>query len=92
MAILMAYGINIWRLKSLNFMHAARILKQLDPEAPKKLVWIEATQKAPLYFLSLLGFGSINLETNAISEAAPLDLVIVLDVSESMGNETADYF
>lgn len=63
-----------------------------NPEAPKKLVWIEATQKAPLYFLSLLGFGTINLETNAISEAAPLDLVIVLDVSESMGSETAGYF
>jgi hypothetical protein len=59
-----------------------------DPEAPKKLVWIEATQKAPLYFLSLLGFGGINLETNAISEAAPLDVVIVLDVSESMGKDT----
>ena len=61
-------------------------------EAPKKLVWIEATQAAPLYFLSLLGFNNIPLETNAISEAAPLDLVIVLDVSESMGSDTAGYF
>ena len=58
----------------------------LANEAAKKLVWVQATQKAPLYFLSLLGFSNIGLQTHTISEAAPLDLVIVLDVSESMGN------
>ncbi len=57
-------------------------------ETPKKLVWIEATQRAPLYFLTLMGFTNITLSTNTISEAAPLDLVIVLDVSESMGNDS----
>jgi len=34
-------------------------------EAPRKLVWVEAQQKAPLYFLSLMGFESINLHTNS---------------------------
>ncbi len=69
----------------------ARCPDTTSGETPKKLVWIEATQRAPLYFLTLLGFTNINLSTNTISEAAPLDLVIVLDVSESMGNDTVGY-
>ncbi len=64
----------------------------LDDEAAKKLVWVEASQDAPLYFLTLMGFTNIGLQTHTVSEAAPLDLVIVLDVSESMGKETAGYF
>jgi hypothetical protein len=61
-------------------------------DAAKKLVWVQATQKAPLYFLSLMGFGNVSLQTHTVSEAAPLDLVIVLDVSESMGEYTPTTF
>lgn len=57
-------------------------------ESPRKLIYVGANLQAPLYFLHLLGFESINLTTNSISEAAPIDLVIVLDVSESMGEQT----
>ncbi|NPV55224.1 MAG: VWA domain-containing protein [Anaerolineae bacterium] len=57
-------------------------------EAPRKLVWLAAQQQAPLYFLHLLGFNSITLRTNSIAEAAPVDLVIVIDVSESMASDT----
>ncbi|GEM_PF-632563 len=57
-------------------------------EDPRKLVWIDATMNAPLYFLHMVGFQTVPLTTNAIAEAAPIDLVIVLDVSESMGNDT----
>ncbi len=60
-------------------------------EAPRKLVWVQAQQQAPLYFLSLMGFNSVTLHTNSISEAAPLDVVIVLDTSESMASDTAGY-
>ena len=59
--------------------------------SPRKLVWVEAKLKAPLYFLSLIGFRSVNLNTNAISEAAPVDVVIVLDTSESMASDTINY-
>ena len=59
-------------------------------EAPRKLVWIDATQDAPLYFLGLLGFGPVHLHTNAIAEAAPVDVVIVFDTSESMSSDTQD--
>jgi len=57
-------------------------------EAPRKLVWISATQRTQLYFLRLAGFTEIPLTTTAISEAAPIDLVIVIDLSESMGKDT----
>ncbi len=56
-------------------------------EVPKKLVYIDAKQKAPLYFLSLIGVNAVNLETNAIAEAASINLVIVLDISGSMDTE-----
>lgn len=58
---------------------------------PRKLVWINATQNAPVYFMTLAGFTSIPLRTSAIAEAAQVDVVIVFDVSESMGAKTTDY-
>lgn len=54
----------------------------------RKLVWIDATQEAPLYFLHLLGFSEIALTTDAIAEAASVDLVLVFDISESMASDT----
>ncbi len=60
-------------------------------DSARKLVWVDAELKAPLYFLSLLGFQSVPLRANAIAEAAPIDLVIVIDTSESMASETAGY-
>jgi len=53
--------------------------------AQKKLIYIQATENAPLYFMQLIGFSQIPLTTFSISEAAPIDLVIVIDTSESMG-------
>jgi hypothetical protein len=60
-------------------------------EPGRKLIWIDATLKAPLYFLSLLGFHDVPLRAHAISEAAPIDLVIVIDSSESMADQTPGY-
>ena len=57
-------------------------------ESPRKLIYVSANLEAPLYFLHLLGFDTFNLNTYSISEAAPIDLVIVVDVSESMAEET----
>ena len=54
----------------------------------RKLVYVKAEQQTPLYFLSLLGIGSVNLTTSSTAEAAAVDLMLVLDTSESMGNRT----
>ena len=50
----------------------------------RKLVYVSATQKAPLYFLSLLGFQWARLSTDSVAEAASVDLVLVFDISGSM--------
>ncbi len=49
---------------------------------------MRATQEAPLYFLHMLGFDNIPLTTDAIAEAASVDMVLVFDTSESMASDT----
>jgi len=53
----------------------------------KKLVYVQASENSPTNFVTLIGIHSIPITTNAIAEAAPVDLVIVLDTSESMGRD-----
>lgn len=57
-------------------------------EQQRKLVYIRATQHTPMYFLTLLGIHTLDLHTDAIAEAAPVDLVVVMDLSESMASDT----
>jgi hypothetical protein len=60
-------------------------------ESARKLAWIQATQNVPVYFLSLFGIESVPLTTRSIGEAATVDLVIVIDTSESMGDDSPGY-
>ncbi len=60
-------------------------------EDPRKLAWVQATQNAPVYFLSLFGVPSVSLTTSSIGEAATVDVVVVIDTSESMGEATPGY-
>jgi hypothetical protein len=57
-------------------------------EIKRKLAWIQATQNSPVYFLHLFGIDTIPITTHSVGEAASLDVVIVIDTSESMANET----
>ena len=61
----------------------------VPPQTPRKLVWVEAKLNAQLYFLTLIGFSYVQLKTHTVSEAAPVDLVIVIDTSGSMGKDTS---
>ncbi len=56
-----------------------------DP--PRKLAYVQAVHEAPVYFLRLFGIQNVPFRTSAIGEAATVDLVIVLDTSESMGSD-----
>jgi hypothetical protein len=60
-----------------------------DPNQ-RKLVYVQASEEAPTYFLHIIGINSIPITTNSVSEAAPIDLVLVFDTSESMGVFTTD--
>lgn len=59
-----------------------------DPElctTPKrKLVRVIVKQDVPLYFLSVVGIKTAPIEVKAISEAASLDVMLVLDNSPTM--------
>ena len=53
-----------------------------------KLVRVTAQLQSPTVFLRLLGFGSITVQSSAISQTAVIDVVLILDVSESMLRDT----
>jgi len=57
-------------------------------ELKRKLAWIQATQNSPVYFLQLFGVTDVPITTHSIGEAASLDVVVVIDTSESMGSDT----
>jgi hypothetical protein len=58
---------------------------------PRKLAYVDATQQSPVFFLQIFGVESVPLHATAVGEAAAVDVVVVLDTSESMGVETTGY-
>jgi hypothetical protein len=54
-------------------------------EIPRKFIRVEATMPVEFTFMPIIGFGSINIRAEAISEAASVDLILVIDTSPSMG-------
>lgn len=59
-------------------------------ESPRKLAYVKAVQDAPVYFLHLFGIQGVPFSTSAVGEAASVDLVLVLDTSESMASDSCD--
>jgi hypothetical protein len=53
-------------------------------EDPRKLVRVEAKANVTLAFMPIIGFGTVEIKADAISEAATVDLVLVIDTSPSM--------
>ncbi len=62
--------------------------QELCTEDELKLVRVTAQIDAPTMFLYLLGYPTVTLTSSAMSQTAVLDVVLILDVSESMLNET----
>jgi len=58
---------------------------QLCTNPPRKLIRVTGQLDVPTVFLQLVGINTIRIHTSTISEAASLDVVLVIDVSESMG-------
>jgi hypothetical protein len=57
-----------------------------DP--PRKMVRVVAHLDTPTTFLMLIGIRTAPLTANAIGEAASLDVVLVIDISESMTDDS----
>lgn len=56
----------------------------------RKLIWVYARQNSPVYFMRLIGWETFPIYTYSISEAASLDIVLVLDTSETMALAPCD--
>lgn len=63
--------------------------EELCTEDELKLVRVTAQIEAPTIFLRLLGYPTVTLTEEAISQTAVLDVVLIIDVSESMLDETS---
>ncbi len=86
--------LHVYDCKTPNLITLAPDFAAVCPGAgysPRKLVFVQATQPAPLYFMHLIGFSQVPITTHSISEAAPVDVVIVIDISESMGKDTPGF-
>ncbi len=59
-----------------------------DWDNPHKLIRVSAQIESPTTFLALIGIPSITLEATSVGETAVLDVALVIDVSESMSQET----
>ncbi len=60
-------------------------------EDKRKLAWVQASQNSPVYFLQLFGVQSVPITIHSVGEAATVDVVLVIDISESMGSSTPGY-
>lgn len=63
--------------------------KELCTEEQSKLVRVKAYIKQPTVFMRLLGIREFELLASAVSQTAALDVVLIIDVSESMLTETS---
>jgi len=50
----------------------------------RKIVRVIVSENVPTYFLSIIGIDSVPISITSVSEAASVDLVLVIDTSESM--------
>jgi hypothetical protein len=75
--------------KSLSAQVDTCTTKPLDPalcyDPPRKIVRVTASADVPMFFLSIMGITSVPITVTSLSEAAAVDLVLVIDRSESMG-------
>ena len=60
---------------------------QLCGSLNRKLVRVIASAPVEFSFLPVIGFYNTTITANAIGEAASLDVVLVIDTSESMSNQ-----
>ena len=68
---------------------ASPVDAELCPTDRRKLVRVTATVPVKFSFLPVIGFYETDITASAIAEAASMDVVLVIDISESMANNSA---
>jgi Flp pilus assembly protein TadG len=64
------------------------LVAELCTADQRKLVKVTVQAESPTAFLKLVGWNNFTLQASAISETAALDVVLIMDVSESMLTDT----
>jgi len=59
------------------------------PASPRKLVSVTAHSEVPLFFMAALGFDTLPISATAESEAASVDVILVIDISASQVKRSA---
>jgi hypothetical protein len=59
-----------------------------DTHPPTKKVRVQVNDTLPLIFLSLIGWREVGINAESTTEAASVDVALVLDISDSMANDT----
>ena len=68
--------------------HDASLCKENNPwDYDRKLVYVQAEMPVNFVFLPVIGFHSTDIKAESIAEAASVDLVLVIDTSQSMADE-----
>jgi Flp pilus assembly protein TadG len=57
---------------------------RLCTDPPRKLVRVIGGMDVPTVFLQLVGVNALSITSNSVAEAASMDVVVVIDISESM--------
>jgi hypothetical protein len=60
------------------------LVQGCDAASPRKLARVEASLKVDFVFLPIIGWDSVRIRADAISETASIDLILVIDTSTSM--------
>jgi hypothetical protein len=59
------------------------------PESYRKFVRVQAQLPVNFAFLPIVGWNTVTIQANAISEAASVDIIMAIDTSDSMGYDAA---
>ena len=80
------------RLHGYNFDPSGNKLTITFPvyDPPRKAVAVQGTADVNLAFMSIIGFHTVKLSAQGEAESAPMDIYLVLDMSESMTYDTYD--
>ena len=78
------------RLHGYNFDPSTNPLQISFPDyiPPRKVINVSGSTDAKLAFMKIFGFQTIKVSADGIGESAPLDVYLVLDLSESMTYDT----
>ncbi|MDW8065860.1 MAG: Tad domain-containing protein, partial [Anaerolineae bacterium] len=86
--VLNAQGFNVALVQVYTCDDPGPYASELCTNPRRKLVRVETTVEVPMTFMRILGWNNVSLRASTTGEAASVDLVLIIDSSESMAYDT----